>query len=67
MSNNAIVLNEGLETCTDDFWYDLSRGGYIKPDEMMEDKEMARNIKAAVKLILAFEDACKEQIEGFEM
>lgn len=62
----GIKIKEGIELYSTDFWYDLSYGGYIDPMEICEDKNVAKKIKEAVKLIMAFEEACNEQIEGFE-
>lgn len=50
-------LKEGdLETIhTEDFWYDLTLGGYIKPDNYL-DEESAKKLKEAVKTIQQFEN-----------
>ena len=58
-------IKEGCEASTDDFWYDLTYGGYLKPEEMLEnpaDVERGRNATAVIR---EFEAACEEQIEGF--
>jgi len=58
-------IKEGLEISTQDFWYDLSAGGYLKPEEMLENQEDIKRVKEAVKTIEEFEKSCGEQIEGF--
>lgn len=65
--SQEMKIKEGLEISTGEFWYDISKGGYIKPEEILVDPEMAKRVKDAVALVEAFEDACKEQIDGFEM
>jgi hypothetical protein len=44
---------------TDDFWYDLTRGGYIKPKDFLEEED-AKRVKAAVDLLRQFEDEAAE-------
>lgn len=60
-------LKDGAEASSTDFWYDLSRGGYLKPEELIEDPEVAKKVTDAIALLTEFEDSCKEQIDGFEM
>lgn len=42
---------KGVKISTDDFWYDLTDGGYIKPEYILEDPEEVEKIKNAIKLI----------------
>jgi hypothetical protein len=49
----------------DDFWYDLTDGGYLKPEEICEDEEDVKRIKEAIAVLKDFYDSCEEQIEGF--
>ena len=58
-------LKENLEVSTDDFWYDISNGGYIKPEEMCENPEDAKRIIEAIKTLQEFKESCENQIEGF--
>ncbi len=60
-------IKQGAEASTSDFWYDLTSGGYLKPSELLEDPEVAKKVEEAVKLVQEFEEACREQIEGFDM
>ena len=60
-------LKKGLENATSEFWYDLTLGGYLKPEEMCENKEDAKRINDAIKIIEEFQTSCEEQIEGFMM
>jgi len=58
-------IKEGLTISTADFWYDLTNGGYLKPDEIIENPEDAKRVKDAIPLIKEFEASCVEQIEDF--
>jgi len=58
-------IKKGLEDSTGDFWYDLTDGGYLDPDDICENPEDAKKVKEAIKVIKDFEDSCEEQIEGF--
>ncbi len=39
--------------CTDDLWYDLFDGGYLKPETLLEDHDAAK-VNAAIKVIQDF-------------
>lgn len=39
---------------TDDPYYDLIEGGYIKPEELLEDPKEAEAVRAAVNLLEQF-------------
>ncbi len=58
-------LKKNLEDSTSEFWYDLTKGGYLKPEEMCESKEDAEKVIKAIEIVEEFENACEEQIEGF--
>ncbi len=58
-------LKKGLDVHTDDFWYDISEGGYLDPKEICLHQADAIKIIEAVKVIMEFEQSCEEQIEGF--
>ena len=56
------------KTCKDstsDFWYDLSKGGYLKPEEMLEKTEDVEKVKEAIAVLEEFEESCEDQIEEF--
>ncbi len=46
---------------SDDNWYDLSTGGYLKPEELLEDEEQIKKVKDAVQLILDFFEQAEEK------
>lgn len=58
-------IKKGLEISTQDFWYDLTVGGYLKPEEICEFEYNAKKVNEAIKIIQDFEDSCEEQIEDF--
>lgn len=41
----------------DDFWYNLTLGGYIKPEELLESQEDIDKVNAAVKTLKDFQQS----------
>jgi len=60
-------IKKDYQVVSTDFWYDLTYGGYLKPDEILEDPEDARRVRDAVAVLWEFEKSCPEQIGGFEL
>ncbi|MFW6002377.1 MAG: hypothetical protein ACOCQD_03475 [archaeon] len=58
-------IKKGCTVTTDDFWYDLTDGGYLKPEEILEDPKDVKRVKDAIATIREFENSCEEQIDGF--
>jgi hypothetical protein len=58
-------IKDGVEVSTSDFWYDLTSGGYLKPEEILEDPEDAKRVRDAIGTLMEFEQSCEEQIDGF--
>lgn len=58
-------IKEGCTASTDDFWYDLTSGGYLKPEDILENPEDVIAVDRAIETLRDFEDSCEEQIEGF--
>lgn len=58
-------IKKGLDVCCSDFWYDLTSGGYLKPEQICEHEADAQMVLAAIVVLQDFEDSCDEQIEGF--
>ena len=60
-----MLIKTNLEIGSDDFWYDLTDGGYLDPYDICENKTDAEKVKNAIKIIKDFQDSCEEQIENF--
>ena len=58
-------IKEGCTASTSDFWYDLTSGGYLNPEDILEDAEDVARVKEAIETLKEFEDSCDEQIEDF--
>ncbi len=43
-----------------DFYYDLFEGGYIKPEKMLVEKEDAKKVNDAIKLVKKFLEEAEE-------
>ena len=45
---------------TDDFWYDLFDGGYIKPEKLLKNQEDIDKVKNAMEIITDFRDSAED-------
>jgi len=45
---------------SDGFWYDITHGGYIKPEEVLADKKQLEQLEEALELVLSFENALND-------
>ena len=43
-----------------DFWYDLTMGGYIEPEDMLVDKNQLKLLEDAIAIVESFREAAKE-------
>ena len=46
---------------TSDFWYDLLDGGYIKPEELLEEAIDISIVEEAIAILLEFYKSAEEQ------
>lgn len=46
---------------TDDFWYDLFDGGYIKIETVLKDKEQIKQVLEAKEILKQFHDQLEEE------
>jgi hypothetical protein len=46
---------------TDDFWYDLTDGGYIKPEGILEDPSDVEKIKNAINVLARWKFEMEEK------
>ena len=51
---------------SDDFWYDLTIGGYIKPEIILDSEEDIKKLKDAIALVKQFEDLLEDKFQFFE-
>jgi len=58
-------IKKGLAVSTGDFWYDLTDGGYLKPEEICENAIDAKRVVEAIEILMDFQQSCDEQIEAF--
>lgn len=51
-------FKENIETIytSDGFWYDITDGGRIKPEDILDDDEQVKKVKEAVNILKDFED-----------
>ncbi len=52
---------KNVKIVTSDFWYDLVDGGYIKPSELLEDKNEVDRIEEAIKTLRSFRDNAQRE------
>lgn len=52
--------NASKQGGSDGFWYDLTDGGYIKPEAVLDDSDQLARLTAAVDLVKSFETALEE-------
>lgn len=60
-----MLIKKGLEISTSDFWYDLIKGGYIKPEEILENPDDVEAVKDAISVLKEFRDSCVRDIPDF--
>ncbi len=46
---------------TDDFFYDLFDGGYIKPEKLLKNKDDIKKVQEAISVITEFKDAAEAE------
>ena len=44
-----------MQGSSNGFWYDLVDGGYVKPEEVLDDLEQLNKLEDAIKLVHSFE------------
>ncbi len=48
------------QSSSDDDWYALHSGGYIKPEEVLKDPEQIRKVREAEEVLASFFNALEE-------
>lgn len=60
----GITLDDICNINDDDgFWYDITDGGYIEPEDILADKEQIEKLKEAIKLVRSFESLYTDIVE----
>jgi len=65
INKRVMKIKDECAASTSEFWYDLTDGGYLDPEDMLEDPEDVTRVRNAIAVIREFEAACNEQIDGF--
>jgi hypothetical protein len=53
-------IKQGDPVVSDDFWYDLTDGGYIVPEELLEDAADVERVNEALKTLNEFREALEQ-------
>ena len=56
-----MIIKEGCEATTDDFWHDLFEG-YLLPEKMLERRDDVCQVLNAISILKRFRGACESQI-----
>jgi len=51
---------------SDDFWYDITEGGYINPTQMLADKHQLKLLVRCLDVLYSFYSAYNEKMESQE-
>jgi len=53
-------LDADPQGSSNDFWYDLTKGGYIKAKDVLTDEEQIKAVNDAISLLASFESALED-------
>ena len=56
-------LRKDVSVVTSDFYYDLFDGGYIVPEDVLEDKDDIELVKNAIEVLKDFRESLEEILE----
>ena len=59
-------VKENCEAYASEFHYDLFLGGYLKPENILENQDDIDSVKDVIAVINEFEESCISQIEDFQ-
>jgi hypothetical protein len=54
-------FKKNIEIFTDDFWYDVFEGGYIKPEKLLKNESDVVQINKAIKILNTFKTELEKQ------
>lgn len=55
-------IKKTLEVSTNNFWYDLTAGGYLDPKDLCVNLRDAMKVREAIKIVQDYENSCVELI-----
>jgi hypothetical protein len=58
MTQFTFFPNAKQEVGTEDTWYALTDGGYLKPEEVVSDKKQLKKLEDAIQLVRDFIQQC---------
>ncbi len=56
-------LKKDATLITDDFWYDLFDGGYIKPEKLLDNQEDIDSVEEAISILEDFRASLDDILE----
>lgn len=56
----TMKIKDGCVAETSDFWYDLTYGGYLKPEEILDDPADVKRVNEAISILSELESLCEE-------
>lgn len=59
-------FKKDAECWSQEFWYDLTQGGRVCPEELLEDKDQIKRLNDAIDIVMSFEYAFDEKMEEQE-
>ena len=62
----GMKIKEGSDIYTDDFWYDLTGGGYLKYKEFLADEKDIERVEAAIAVIIELQGSIEEYMDEQE-
>lgn len=51
------IFKKNTRIYTEEFWYDLTVGGFIKPEKVLSNETQINELKSAIDLVRSFEKA----------
>jgi len=58
-------IRKNVDVCTDDFWYDLTDGGYLKPYLLLMNAADVEEVEKAIVIVRKFERSLEDQVPNF--
>jgi hypothetical protein len=46
---------------SDNFWYDITDGGYLKPEKMLQDEKQIIMLREAINIVKSFENTLEDK------